>query len=302
MSMMPPVLTLAIPYYRGRKYIPRAIESVLGQDDGRWRLVVCDGSEGPPGDVRDLAEGYRDGRISYLARAGRPGIADNWNRGIAAAPTDLVALLHEDDELLPGYVGRMIAAADRYPEAAVLFCNARIVGPRGEPRFSFPDYVKGFFRPTRGGVAHVRGEAGLRAILRGNFIMCPTMCFRKSRLGARRFSARWRQVLDLDLTSRLLLAGERLVGIPDVLYAYRRHEGNTTAEQTRTLLRFHEERDLFETVARKAAEAGWPRAAAVARRVVIVKLNLAYCALRDVLGWRWREAGDKLRLLHQMLA
>ncbi|OWK43964.1 glycosyl transferase, family 2 [Fimbriiglobus ruber] len=293
------VLTFAIPYYRGDNYIGRAIASVLTQRDARWRLLVCDGGEERPGPPRGLPDGYRDDRIRYIPPAGKPGMAENWNRCLRAAETDLVTLLHEDDELEPDYAGRMIAAAAAHPGATLLFCNASIIGPKGEPLFSFPDYVKRFFRPARG-LTILRGEVGLRAIMRGNFIMCPTMCFRRSHLAGRAFDPQWRQVLDLDLTARLLLDGDTLVGIPESLYRYRRHEENATAAQTKNLLRFREEWALFRDVARRARARGWDRAAAAAASVGIVKLNLLYCAFNDLLASRGRGAVQKLRLLAEI--
>jgi glycosyltransferase involved in cell wall biosynthesis len=295
-------LTLAIPYFRNRDYLPRAVASVLAQGDPRWKLIVADGGGDPGGPVEAIVHGYRDSRVSFLPSAGRPTIAGNWNRCIDAAETDLVTLLHDDDELRPGYVGRMLAAADAYPTAAVLFCEAEVIGPAGERRFSFPDYVKRFYRPRRGRPVVVEGEAGLRAVLAGNFIMCPTMCFRKSRLGSRRFAERWAQVLDLDLTGRLLLDGDMLMGVPDALYAYRRHPASATAEQTRTLLRFREEIQLFGELAAAGAKTGWWKAAATGRSRTILKLNLGFCVGVDLVRGRWSAAGEKAGLLARLWA
>ena len=69
--------------------------------------------------------------------------------------------------------------------------------------------------------------------MHGDFIMCPTVCYRRSRLPAERFRAEWRQVLDLDFFTRILLAGGTMVGLPTSAYAYRRHAENATARQTR---------------------------------------------------------------------
>lgn len=302
MNPVPPsALTVSVPYFRGQEYLPRAIASVLAQRDGRWRLVVCDGGGDPGGPAGAVAAAAGDPRVSFLPADRRLTIAENWNRCLDAAGTDLVCLLHDDDELLPGYVGGMLAAADRHPAAAVLFCEARVIGPAGEPLFSFPDQVKQLFRPARGRVAILNGGPGLRAVMRGNFIMCPTMCFRKSRLGARRFAPGWSQVLDLEFTSRLLLDGEHLVGLPDVLYAYRRHPASATAGNTRSLLRFREEETLFGEVARRAAARGWDGAAAAARAAAIVKLNLGYCMAREAVLGRWAAVRENLAFLLKMV-
>lgn len=292
-------LTLAVPYFRNARYLGRAVASVLAQRDGRWRLVVSDGGGDPAGEARNVLAGFDDPRIGYLAPVGRLGMAANWNRCLDAAGAGLVTLLHDDDELLPDYVGRMRTAAAADPEAVAFFCEAAVIGPDGRPRFSMPDFVKRFLRPRPGRVVALRGQAGVAALLRGNFVMCPTLCFRLGRLGPRRFAADWGQVPDLDLTCRLLADGERLVGLPDVLYAYRRHAENATAAQTRTLVRFREEIALYDRLADEARRRGWGRAAGVARRKSMIRLNLGFCLLQDLARGRWADAARKGGLLAQ---
>ena len=78
----------------------------------------------------------------------------------------------------------------------------------------------------------LKGSEALRVVMAGNFIMCPTLCLQKSVVGDRRFSNEWRQVQDLEFTSRLLMDGEELVGARETAYAYRRHPENATAVQS----------------------------------------------------------------------
>jgi glycosyltransferase involved in cell wall biosynthesis len=294
-------LTVAIPYYRNRQYLGAAVGSVLGQRDPRWRLVISDGSGGADGAVAELVARTDDLRVRVLPSDRPLGMAENWNRCLDAAPSDLITLLHDDDLLLPDYVGRVLAAAAAHPGAVALFCEARIIGPDGEPRFSFPDYVKRFFRPKPGQVVVLRGGPGLRALVRGNFITCPTLCYRRPRLGEHRFDPRWSQVLDLDLTSRVLLEGHHLVGLPDTLYAYRRHPGNATAAQTESLVRFREERALYGEIAVRAAVQRWGRAAAAARGKTIIKLHLICRLAADLLRGSWSAARRKAVLLGALL-
>lgn len=291
-------VTIAIPHFSQRRYLDEAIRSVIAQTDGRWRLIVSDGSGAGDGFAAGVLPA--DPRCRLATSPEPLPMAEHWNRCLTAADTELVCLLHDDDRLRPGYVAGMLAAADRWPDAAAFFCEAAVIGADGGRRFSFPDFVKRFYRPQYGSEVRIAGESGLRAVMRGNFVMCPTLCFRRSRLGDRRFDPRWKQVLDLDLTARLLLAGESLVGRPDELYDYRRHPENTTAAQTESLLRFEEERDLFGRVAAAAEGVGWRSAAVTARRRAVIRLNLGFCAVVDVLAFRWPAAGRKLSLLRAL--
>jgi glycosyltransferase involved in cell wall biosynthesis len=299
--MPPPEITIAIPYYRNRKYLGPAVASVFAQTGTNWRLIVSDGSGSNDPTIPALLASAPHDRARYLPSAAPLDMAENWNRCLDAAETDLVTLLHDDDELLPDYVARMSSAAAEHPDAAAFFCEAQIIGPEGQPLFSFPDHVKRYFRPGHGRRITVRGQHGLRAVMGGNFIMCPTLCYRLSRLRGLRFAKRWSQVLDLDVTSRLILADECLVGLPEQLYAYRRHPENTTAGQTESLLRFHEERAIFGEIASRAGARGWKRAARTARGRTVIKLHLVYRAIHDLVRGRWAAARDKASLLGELL-
>jgi len=289
-------LALAVPYYAGVEFLREALESVRAQADARWTCVVLDDAP-DKGEARACVEGLADPRITYRANDGTLGMVANWNRALDGAEDALVTLLHADDRLLPGYVGAMLALAEEAPEAVAFFCPARIIGPEGEPVFSLPDAVKRFLVPRGGARVVLRGEPGLAALMRGNFVMCPTLCWRPARLAGRRFDPRWRQVQDLDLVARLLLEGETLVGAREPHYAYRRHRANATALQTESLLRFREEYALFAEVGAAAAARGWPRVAALARRRTILRLHLAWRTLAALLRLRPGEARRTLRFL-----
>ncbi len=209
----------------------------------------------------------------------------------------MVTLLHADDELLPHYGATMLRAADDYPEAAAFFCEAKTVGADGRGCVSLPDLFKKVLRPGRGGPLVLRGRRALEALSHGNFIMCPTVCYRRALLGGRRFRPEWRFVLDFEFFTRLLLDGLTLVGLPAVAYAYRRHPGSATTAHTASLLRFREEAALYDALARAAAARGWTRASRTAAAKRVLKLHVLYGALRDGAGLRPRDALRKVGLL-----
>jgi hypothetical protein len=91
------------------------------------------------------------------------------------------------------------------------------------------------------------------------------------------------------------------VGLHQTGYAYRRHAGNATTQYTANLLRFEEERRLYELLARAAASRRWGEAARVARQQTMIKLHLGYCLLADLIRGNWRLAARKLALLGEML-
>jgi hypothetical protein len=292
-------LTIAIPFFQGTGYLRQAIDSVLRQSEPAWQLLVCDDAS-PETDVRHLVLGYGDPRIRYVRNERNLGMVGNWNRCLDQAQTDLVTLLHADDQLLDCYVAMMSEAAERHSGAVALFCRARIIGEDGRSRFSFPDVYKRLLAECLGNGLHLEGRTALEALLRGDFIMCPSVCYRKSRLGLRRFSAGWRFAQDMEFFTRLLFQGETLVGLPTAGYAYRRHQLNATSEYTRSLLRFEEESQLYDALAYAADSRGWGQAARLARRKSVIKLNLLYCSAADMLRLRLQEAWQKLVFLRHL--
>jgi glycosyltransferase involved in cell wall biosynthesis len=292
-------LGIAIPFYRNVPYLRTAIESVSEQTSSDWRLWVMDDSGGhePEEIVRELIASFEDKRIHYHRNLDTVGMVSNWNRCLDRADTKLVTLLHGDDRLLPGYVSVMQQLADAHPGAVALYCGASIIGASGAAAFSLADTVKGFLTPRGRSETVLAGEPGATALMRGNFIMCPTLCFRLAALGARRFDHSWEQVQDLDFTVRLLMEGEQIVGTAEVAYAYRRHDESATWVQSQNRLRFDEEFRLFDAVAARADALGWRETARVSRHKRIVKLHLLYRAMRELLRLRGSDAWATLRFL-----
>jgi glycosyltransferase involved in cell wall biosynthesis len=288
-------LLFAVPFHRHLGYLRAAVASAQAQTRSDWRLVVCDDRGEPEAAVQALVTGFADPRVTWRGNERNLGMVGNWNRALDAADADFVTLLHADDRLLPHYAETLLALGDEYPHAVAACCAARLIDACGRPTWTVADAVKRLLVP-RAEPWTLRGETGLQALLRGDFVMCPTIAWRVSKLAGRRFDARWRQVQDLELLSRLLLDGEEIVGTHRVAYAYRRHSQSATAIQTESLLRFEEEIALYDRVGRLAGERGWPGAARTARRRAIVRLHLAFRALADLVSRRPAVAARKLRM------
>lgn len=287
-------LTFAIPFLRPIAYLREALASVVAQTNGAWRCVVMD--EGAEPGVRALVESQRDARFEYRANERVLGMVANWNRCLDAASTELVTLLHADDQLRPDYVDVMLALADAHPRAVALACDAEIVDGAGRPTFSLADAVKRRLIPP-GEPWRIAGEDGLAALARADFVVCPAVAWRLPVLGGRRFEAGWKQAQDLELLARLLFDGEEIAGTRQRAYRYRRHAESATAIQTADLSRFEEEFAVLDRIAARARERGFARAARVAERKAIVRLHLALRAGIDVARLRPGAALAKLRLL-----
>ena len=214
--MRAPEVSFGIPFYSGVGFLRKALESLLAQRDSGWRAFVSDDSPDPAtGDeVAALVRSLADPRIAYHRNLRSLGISGNWNRCLELADTDLVTVLHADDELFPDYCGNMRAAAERHPTAVAFYYQAEIVGPDSQRVFSLPDLVKGFINPSTRQEVLLAGEPGLPGVAVGKFHHLPLALLPEERARrSRRFPDR-RFVLDWDMTTQLVLDGDTLVGLP----------------------------------------------------------------------------------------
>lgn len=292
-----PEITFTIPFYSGLPYLKRAVQSVLDQTCPDWQLVVVDDA-GPDGAAVEAYVAFlADPRITCIHNQKNLGLAGNWNRCLDLADTDVVNILHADDLLHPHYAELMLDAAKRWPEAALLFCRADIIDESGRPVFVMADWYKTRLLPSRRREYLLTGEAGVKALAAGDFVIFPTILYRKSALDGRRFDPHWRMVLDLDFLVQSLFAGCRIVGMNETAYSVRRHAASQTSVLTANLVRFEEESELLNRISAEAQQRGWIAAARTARLKTVVRLNAGYCIMADLLHGRVRAAWQKARFL-----
>jgi glycosyltransferase involved in cell wall biosynthesis len=296
---MHPLITFAIPFYSNLGFLRRALESVRRQTVQDFRCVVIDDG-GPEPEAAGLVASMRDSRFSFRRNEINLGLAGNFNACLDAAETELVQILHADDKIHPNYAALMLAARQRWDTATAFFCRAAAINENGDPFFSVVDFIKPRLAPTTREPFTVNGEAGLASLLQGWFIVCPTLCFRKDLLGGRRFNPRWRFDVDLSFTTQLLLDGHTLVGLPDVACNYRRHPNSQTTRFTSSMVRFEEERELYDELAVKASARGWTHAADIARRRTIIKRYLAFCSVKDLVHGHLSDSRAKLAFLQTL--
>jgi glycosyltransferase involved in cell wall biosynthesis len=302
-DVSPPRLTIEVLFFKNAEYLRRAVESVLAQPRGQWSLIIVDNSvdDREHAAAESLAASYPPGQLGYYRNDPKLSLHEKNSRHLDIAETDLVAIAHGDDEVLPCYAREFLDLAARHPEASVLFLGARIIDKDSRPRFSFVDWLKRFTMPSGRGDFVLSDERSLRSLLRGNWIYGGAGCYRKSLLGDVRWDLQnWLMTSDLEFWCRVILSGQTIAGTRRAGYLYRRHSGQTTAQLTANLDRFREESRFFDVIADRAAARGWRSAAAVARSKTIVRLYLLFLTAKDITRCSFRGARQKLRLLREI--
>ncbi len=105
----PPIVTVILPTYNRRQFLPAAIRSVCGQTFRDWQLlVVNDGGE----DVSDVVASFGDSRVEWHDRP-HLGKAAALNFGLSLVQSKYIAYMDDDDLLCPNHLAELVAAAER---------------------------------------------------------------------------------------------------------------------------------------------------------------------------------------------
>lgn len=107
-----------MPVYNGEAFITRAIESVLAQTHPHWELIVV--NDGSIDDTGDVVAQFTDPRIRCIHQENR-GLARARNTGIGEAQGQYLAFLDSDDEWVPQFLERCIAALESESKLAGVY-------------------------------------------------------------------------------------------------------------------------------------------------------------------------------------
>jgi hypothetical protein len=119
-SMVEPVdVSVVISTYNGAAVLPRALDSILGQDvgDSRYEVVVVDNNS--TDDTRRVIESYSPGsatRLRYLFEP-RQGVSYGRNTGIRAAAAPIIAFTDDDVYVARDWVRTIKRLMDEHPDS-----------------------------------------------------------------------------------------------------------------------------------------------------------------------------------------
>lgn len=225
--MTTPRVSVLIPTFRYARYLAEAVESILAQDFPDFELLICDDCSGDGS--REIIEAYaaRDPRIRIHIHAANIGMVQNWNWCLSQARGEFVKFVFGDDMLSrPDALGKMVAMLEANPDAALAAC-ARNVIDEASATVAVMDTF---------GVAglHSAAETIFRCLASGNIIGEPTVVMFRRAAGARGFSEKYAQLVDLEMWLHLLERGA-LVYTSEPLCAFRRHPLQQTESNRKKL-------------------------------------------------------------------
>jgi len=199
-------VSVVIPMYNRRDLIGRAVDSVLAQTYRNFELIVVD--DGSTDGAGDVVRQYKDSRVRLITQPNGGECAAR-NRGVAEIRTDWVAFLDSDDEWLPTFLERTVAALEANRDIDLVFTNVARSNldaldlPASLPGGVVDDYLA-FFVDNFG-----RGITSSSVLIRRTMLE-----------SAGAFPVGIRHGGDIDCWTRLMWEGAKIWYVPEALSIY----------------------------------------------------------------------------------
>ena len=211
-----PRISVILPVRDAEKTLVMAIESILGQTERNFELLVVDDGS-TDASLRILQEfAELDGRIRVLSTV-NPGIVEALNLGLAEARSPYLARMDADDVSLPERLVLQCDYLDASPEVGLVSSRVEHWSEDGEVRKGYETYV--------GWTNQVLNDAELRLrrFVESPFAH-PSVVYRKSvveRFGGYREGS---FPEDYELWLRWLEGGVRMGKLGEILLRWRDHD------------------------------------------------------------------------------
>ncbi|MGL4832115.1 MAG: glycosyltransferase family 2 protein, partial [Propionibacteriaceae bacterium] len=165
------------PYYGDVAMMKLAVESVLRQSYGDFRLIVVD--DGYPDDsIPGWFAGLNDDRISYERNEKNLGANGNYRKCLAMATNELCVVMGTDDIMMPNYLEWLTNAAAEHPEADIFQPGVFVIDEFGAPSNTLVEKIKGVYRPKGRGVKILKGQEAAANLIAADWLYFPSLGWR----------------------------------------------------------------------------------------------------------------------------
>ncbi len=207
-----PLISILLPVYNPEKrWLERAIDSVLAQPYREWELCICDDASTKE-HVKEILARYEklDDRIKVKYLEENENIIGATNHALSLATGEYVGLLDHDDELAANALFEMVKFLQDHRDADLIFSDEDKVSENGQRL-----------------IPHFKMGWSPDMALSANYL-CHFSIYRKTLLDD---LEGWREgfdgAQDLDLVLRFGEIAEKIYHIPKVLYHWRMVPGST---------------------------------------------------------------------------
>lgn len=205
-------VTVVMGVHNGERYLAEAVDSVLAQTFGDFRLLVIDDASTDA--TVEILAGYNDPRLDVLCNERNLGLPRSLNLALERVDSPLVARMDADDRCHPERFARQIAFLEANPEIGLLGTAATLLLENGSSAF-------------HGEVTHPFEPEEIKAVtLFSAALVHPSIMVNLEAFDRRLFFFRPEFVpaSDYECWVRLLSQGVRFACLRERLLFYRHHE------------------------------------------------------------------------------
>lgn len=273
--------SVIIPNWNGAAHLPACLDALAAQREAHFGTIVVDNGSSD-GSLALLAR--RDPPVEVIALPRNLGYAGGCNAGLRRARGEVLVILNNDTEVEPDWLGELLAALDRHPEAGMATPKVRLWDDRTRLHTT-GDYVRSNGIPDSRGVWEVdEGQYDDQVYVFGASGVAPA--YRRAMLDEiGLFDDDFGSYCeDVDLSWRAQLAGYRCVYAPRaVLY----HKVSATGKGA--IRSYRVARNTIWTLAKNLPSGLWRRH----RRAIV---SAQWARFVDALrAWRGEAARATLR-------
>lgn len=127
----PATVTMVVPTYLRHDLLRHCLEGIRAQTYPHFEVLVCDNAH--DAEVDRIIEELQDRRFHWVPRPTNLGILRNAWEGFAAAGTELVMEVDDDDLLLPDALELLVPPMLEDPDLVVAFGDLELVDGSGSP-------------------------------------------------------------------------------------------------------------------------------------------------------------------------
>ena len=125
---MVPFFTVILPVYNRADLLPRAVASLLQQEEQDWEAIIVDDASTDTTSAIAQELAAQDERIRYVLRTANGGTAAARNSGIEQARGLFVTFLDSDDEYLPEHLSSRREMLLSHEEIEFLHGGVTVIG------------------------------------------------------------------------------------------------------------------------------------------------------------------------------
>jgi glycosyltransferase involved in cell wall biosynthesis len=227
-------VTAVIPAYNAERFVTKAVDSVLAQEDAAIEIIVVDDCS-TDGTSKVLAPYVESGRVRLIRHELNKGLTGTRNTAIRHGTGKYIAFLDADDQWLPHHVSTAVQLLEQHEDVDVVLQNFDIVDmDNGAFLGNWFDGKRGALSLLKTNAMHdgqaQRIESGfLFALIQDCFLHMQAIVARKTIFDQIMFDERLKRSEDVDWSARAThLAKARWVYVTKPSGLYFRHENSLT--------------------------------------------------------------------------